>query len=66
MSVERWTIRRWPVSTDFPVWNVFDPSGQWVGAFETWREALELATSIGAQVEHWLRCETARWMGVDE
>lgn len=35
-------------------WDVFDPSGQWTGHFESWPEAMVWATSIVPHVENYL------------
>jgi len=35
-------------------WEVFEPDGTFSGAFDTWPEAMQWATSISTRLEYWL------------
>lgn len=50
----RWKIRLWPGSRHTRVWEVFEPDGSFSGAFESWPEAIEWATSISTRLEYLL------------
>jgi hypothetical protein len=55
--LQRWKIRKWHSKsgpTTIHVWQVFEPSGQWTGTFESWDEAMAWATSITPHIEQWL------------
>ena len=50
----RWKVRKWPKCRFTTVWEVFAPDGSPSGAFDSWAEAMQWATSIGDRVEYWL------------
>ena len=50
----KWRVRRWPGSKHASIWEVFEPNGDMSGAFETWPEAIEWATSIATRVHYFL------------
>lgn len=57
MSVSKWKVRKWRRPngrTITGIWEAFEPDGSFSGAFETWAEAMEWATSPVARIEHWL------------
>ncbi|AEK07786.1 hypothetical protein FDI59_gp035 [Mycobacterium phage Yoshi] len=44
----------------YPIWDVYDSSGEWSGAFDTWPEAMDWATSIATRIEYWLSRQQSR------
>lgn len=54
MSEQRWRVRLWHGSRYTRIWEVFDPEGEFSGAFETWREAMRWATSPSYRLQYLL------------
>jgi hypothetical protein len=56
----KWKVRKWPKCKVTHVWEVFDPEGEFSGAFESWAEAMQWATSVADRLEWWLNHQVSQ------